>query len=295
MEGMIKLSNDIQFKPIVIIGAGRSGTKFFRNIISHSKECATIPYDINYIWRYGNENFVNDEFKPSDINKNIRDYIKKNLIKLSDFETNKNRFLVEKTVSNTLRVKFVDEVLDNQTKFIHIIRDGRAVTESSYRMWNQPSDFKYLLKKLKYFPITNYKYAFWFIKGKLKSLFDDSYIDIWGPRYKGIQADLENNSVLEVCAKQWQECVEHAESGLMKIPQERKLTIRYEDLINGPETLNQVCDFIGIKERNDILKFYNDNLKISNNEKWKTNLSHTEINKINNVIEDTLRNFNYID
>ncbi|MFW5794850.1 MAG: sulfotransferase family protein [Bacillota bacterium] len=281
--------------PIILIGAGRSGTKFFRNIISQNEETAAIPYDINYIWRYGNEDYKNDIISPDDITKDIKDYINKNLLKLSNYKANKQNFLVEKTVSNTLRVPFVEEVLDHQAKFIHIIRDGRAVTESAYRMWNQPSDFKYLIKKLKYFPITNYKYAFWFLKEKLRSIFDSSYVNVWGPRYQGIEKDLEKYSVLEVCAKQWQNCVEYANEDLLKIPEDRKLTIRYEDLISDSKTLDKVCDFIGINDRDSIFDFYNKNLKVTNNEKWKTNLSKVEINKVNNIIENTLKKLNYID
>ena len=40
---------------VIIIGAARSGTKYLRDVLATAPNAARVPYDINYIWRYGSE------------------------------------------------------------------------------------------------------------------------------------------------------------------------------------------------------------------------------------------------
>lgn len=50
------------FQPVIIIGAGRSGTNMVPDLLTAFPACATWPCDeINYIWRYGNAGFPTDE------------------------------------------------------------------------------------------------------------------------------------------------------------------------------------------------------------------------------------------
>ena len=41
--------------PIIIIGAARSGTKIMRSVISADENVRAVSYDVNYVWRFGNE------------------------------------------------------------------------------------------------------------------------------------------------------------------------------------------------------------------------------------------------
>jgi hypothetical protein len=45
---------------VFVIGAARSGTKFLRDVIGASPYAAVVPYDVNYVWRGGNEGFPDD-------------------------------------------------------------------------------------------------------------------------------------------------------------------------------------------------------------------------------------------
>ena len=60
-----------------LIGAARSGTKFLRNCFSVSDEIEIVPYDIGYVWRYGNEKISHDELKPSDLDNKLKFWIRK--------------------------------------------------------------------------------------------------------------------------------------------------------------------------------------------------------------------------
>ena len=50
-------------RPLVIIGAGRSGTNMLRDVLCRMPGLGTWPCDeINYIWRHGNRAHPDDEF-----------------------------------------------------------------------------------------------------------------------------------------------------------------------------------------------------------------------------------------
>ena len=184
------MNKDNKIEPIIILGAGRSGTKFLRSLLEVSKDVTTIPYDVGYIWRYGNEFLKHDELKPEMANKKVVKYIRANLPKLIRQSKPGAHYLIEKSVPNTLRPAFLYKVYP-EAKFVHLIRDGRAVTESSIRLWSEPVERSYLLDKLRYFPWTNYKYALWYLWNMIKwRLFKGRGGYIWGPRYKGIEKDI---------------------------------------------------------------------------------------------------------
>jgi hypothetical protein len=42
-------------RPVIILGAARSGTKYLRDILATAPNAARVTYGINYIRRYGSE------------------------------------------------------------------------------------------------------------------------------------------------------------------------------------------------------------------------------------------------
>jgi len=280
-------------KPIIIIGAGRSGTKFFRDLLLASPEVCGIPYDVSYIWRYGNEDYPDEELPLSRLDDKKSSYIRKTIIRLSGAEKREYRFLLEKTVGNTLRVPFVRAVFPD-AKYIHLIRDGRAVTESAMRLWEQPPEVDYLLKKLKYFPWRNYRHAFWYainlLKGKLSS---SRAQKVWGPRYKGIARDAETLPLIKVCAKQWRECVSKASAGLAELPPSEVLKVRYEALVSSRSTIEQVCEFIGIADNKEIILAYQNSLQPENLNKWKSRFSEEELEILDSELSEMLGKYGY--
>jgi len=77
------MNNKRQTNPVILLGAGRSGTKFLRDILDASNDIAVIPFDIGYVWRYGNENLEHDELTPEMINHRTVKFIKRILPKLT--------------------------------------------------------------------------------------------------------------------------------------------------------------------------------------------------------------------
>ena len=236
------------FQPIILIGAARSGTKLIRDVIATHPDVDKVPYDINYVWRLGNEAVPHDELSVDWLTPGIRQRI---LSKFASFSTHLP-FLIEKTVSNCLRVSYVQAIFP-EARFIHLVRNGYDVVESVYRQWSARPDWWYLLGKAKTFPFTDAcGYAFSYARDMcLKFIVPNQrQRGIWGPRYAGVEMDVASKDLLEVCAIQWARCVNLALKDLSSLPIEKILTIRYEDFVTHPRLhLAIIAKFIGLDSK----------------------------------------------
>jgi hypothetical protein len=164
---------------------------------------------------------------------------------------------VEKTVSNVLRVPFVQAIFP-QAKFIAIVRDGRDVVESAERCWRDTPRTGYLLTKLRTFPWLHcapygWKYTLRTVRRRLGL---DKHLRSWGPRYPGIDDDVRSCALLEVCAWQWIACIEHYEQSRRVLAPGQLLELRYEDLVQSPaNVVARLCDFLQVDDRGPALQF----------------------------------------
>ena len=93
---LIKVINNkkVSLKPVIILGAPRSGTNMLRDILCQHPNLITWDCDeINPIWKYSNYS-KSDELKPIDCNDKIQKYIYK-IFKISK---NNSRTVVKKHV-----------------------------------------------------------------------------------------------------------------------------------------------------------------------------------------------------
>ena len=284
------MSDSRQF--IFIIGAARSGTKFLRTCLAASKYIDVVPYDVGFIWRYGNENKLDDELVIDDLRPSISTWIKKTLPMLSSNSEANSQFIVEKSVPNTLRVEYLNEIYPN-SKFIHLVRDGRAVIESSIRQWREPISLSYLFRKLKSFPWRNYRYALWYIINHVKRFLFRTPA-IWGPRYKGISFDIDMLSVEEICAKQWSRCVDLADDQLDKIDSSRVFRIKFEELVNDNTSILRICDFIGISDSDMVINKFKSDVFRGNNEKSINSLTPEALLAIEKYATNSLIRLGYL-
>jgi len=280
--------------PVIILGAARSGTKILRATIASSSDFVCIPYDINYVWKYKNYHVNHDELIPDNLNNKIIEYIHKQFFRI--IKNKKNKKMVEKTVSNSLRVDFVKKVFPD-CKFIHIIRDGRDVAESSRRCWDAPLELNYLIKKALNFPLKDApKYAIQFIKYNLnKFAFSKKKIKSWGPRFNGIDDIVKTHSLIELCGIQWLRCVESTLKSLEKLSRDEYIQIKYEDLVQNPtKELRKIANFLEIRDFYSIKKFADKEIKSDNVGKWKKTLSEEEKRLLIPHIQSMLKRFNYL-
>lgn len=272
-------------QPIVLIGAGRSGTKFLRDLMHSHASIQRIPYDVNYVWRTGNESHPDDEIPPDRLSTRSMRSIRRQLQSLGDKGSARPdaRFLVEKSVSNTLRVDLVDAVLP-EARYVEVVRNGYAVTESALRNWRAPADRSYLLGKLRYFPWTNYRYAAWYLASQFRRR---STVPVWGPRYRGIDDDVRALPLATVCARQWRRCVERSEHQLSSLDPERVLRLRYEDLVGErhDECLRDLAAFLDVDPK-PLQVEWDRTAVVGNDEKWRSGLDDEELNLISSEFDE---------
>jgi len=240
-------ADDFRFTPVVILGAGRSGTNMLRDALTKLEQFETWPCDeINPIWRHRNIGLPNDEI-PAERAARSKAFIRKAFNRIWR-ETGQPDFVVEKTCANTLRVPFVDEVLP-EAKYIHIIRDGVDVVASAQKRWKgelELPSLPYYWAKIKYTSITDLPaYGYSFAKNRLAMMRSaDNRMEIWGPRFTGMDA-MQDQSLDTVCAHQWVECVTQASTALANFSAERHITIKYEAMTQNPaETLRTIVKFL---------------------------------------------------
>jgi hypothetical protein len=232
--------------PVIIIGAPRSGTNMLRDVLTSFEGISTWPCDeINYIWRHGNVRYPSDEIPASNASPSIRSYIQKRFSSIH--ETYDADVVVEKTCANSLRVPFVDAVVPH-AKYIFIYRDGIDATGSAKERWTAELDIPYILEKVKFVPKTDLPYYglryFW--ARLYRFISREKRLAFWGPALDGMPEILQKHTLNEVCALQWQRCVDKSEEAFSSMPSDKVIRVRYEDFVREPtQELSRVLQFIG--------------------------------------------------
>ena len=182
----------LPFTPLVIIGAGRSGTNALRDALTRLPRFATWPCDeINPIWRHGNLDFPNDEIPAERASPAVRKSIRRAFQRIWR-QQGRPEFVVEKTCANALRVPFVDAVLP-EARYIHIVRNGFDIVASAQKRWRGELEIPglpYYLAKARYAPLTDLPhYAVSAVRNRLAiKLGRQEHFDSWGPRFAGLEA-----------------------------------------------------------------------------------------------------------
>lgn len=239
---------ELNFTPLIIIGAGRSGTNMLRDIITTIPGFTTWDCDeINPIWRYGNRDFKTDQLKPEHLNNKIIAYIRNRFINI--YKSNQSPFVVEKTCANSLRLEYVHAIFP-EAKFIVINRDGRDVVPSAMKRWNASFELSYTLKKLKYVPAKDFiYYVSRFGINRLKKMLNPSAaLSFWGPLYEGIEDDVKELELVDICTNQWQQCAEAVITQRKSIPAANVLDYTYEAFVANPkDEIKRLESFLDIK------------------------------------------------
>ncbi len=283
-----------QINPVIIIGAGRSGTNILRDVLTSFPGMGTWPCDeINYIWRHGNKEFPTDEFDASMASPQVRDYIRNQFRKIKQ----KYNFsqIIEKTCANSLRVGFVDAVVP-EAKYIVIVRDGRDVVASALKRWSAPLDIPYIMRKARFIPPSDVPYyAFRYLGNRAYRLVSrEKRLSTWGPRFEDMEKMLENRSLPEVCARQWERCVNRAEAELFEFGQDKVFFVYYEDFVRNPSVVLQDLEaFLNTSFDRKIVQRAVENVTPDTIGKWKTELTSETLDNIMPYISETLERQGY--
>ena len=287
-------AKDQAFQPVIIIGAGRSGTNMLRDVLTQMPGVGTWPCDeINYIWRHGNTRFPTDEFGTQQATPAVKAYIQRVFVRFA--EKHKLAYVVEKTCANSLRVGFVDTILPN-AKYIFIVRDGRDVVASALKRWSAPLEVDYILKKARFIPPSDLPYyGTRYLANRVSRLFSpEKRLAFWGPRFAGMQEMLRERSLPEVCAYQWQRCVERAAMDLDAIAPQRVYRLRYEDLVRDPKTeFQRIVSFLEVTAAHQQISQLGNGISASSVGKWRVDLPAATQAAITPIMQPLLARYGY--
>ena len=275
-------------KPLIILGAPRSGTNILRDTLCTSNLFKTWDCDeINYIWRIGSAFETTDELQKNNLTKYKKNYIINSFRKVlkSNENNQEDIFVVEKTCANCLRLEYVFEIFP-KANYIYIKRDPYDSISSIKERWRGTISNKYLYKKAKYIPKMDFPYYVlrYFSHRLIKKISKSKELPTWGPRFKNIDDFRKEKSLIETCAKQWYECTYQVENSIERL-KPRKIKIHeltYEDFVSNPlKSLSEINNFLNLNNN----KFSIDSINVFSVGKSKNNLSDKEIKLISDIIE----------
>lgn len=281
-------------QPIIIIGSGRSGTNMLRDTLTSFPQFGTWPCDeINYIWRYGNAQHPNDELQPQHVTNKTKKYIQNTFQSIA--KQQQTPYVVEKTCANSLRVPFVDTIFP-KAKYIFITRDGRDVVASAMQRWSAKLDIPYILKKARYVPFADLPYyASRYLGNRVYRLFsNEERLAFWGPRFVGMEDALRNQSLAQVCALQWQACINKANQYLQTLPSDRVHSIKYENFVKNPVgQMQELGYFLGMEFANNQLQQATQTISTKSIGNWQKHLSDQDKREIEPILQETLIEYGY--
>ena len=229
---------------IFLIGAARSGTKVLRDVLGEAAQVGVVPYDVNFVWKYGHQRVPHDALDPTTVQERQRRFVSSYLDR---YAAGSPPVVIEKTVGNSLRVPFLHAMFPDAA-FVHLVRDGVDAVESTRRQWQTPPDRRYLARKLRHFPPRLLPtYGVSFARAQLPSR-DGRQLRVrsWGVRYPGIDDDVRREPLLTVCARQWRASVEGALAAFdqLSVP---VVDVRYEQLVADPSgELARLLEALGL-------------------------------------------------
>jgi len=286
--------HDMKYTPVIIIGAPRSGTNMLRDILTSFEGVATWPCDeINYIWRHGNVRYPSDEIPVGNSTLSIRNYIKQ---RFSHIQRKYNaQFIVEKTCANSLRVPFVDALVPN-AKYIFIYRDGVDATGSAKERWTAELDIRYILEKVKFVPKMDLPYyGLRYLWARIYRLLSrEKRLAFWGPALDQMQSLLQKHTLNEVCALQWQRCIDKSEQAFASMPADKVLRVRYENFVRQPlDELSRIVKFMGLDIQPDKLAQAVEGVSSQSIGKGRKALGKEEVENLEQLIGNTLKRYDY--
>lgn len=228
-------------KPVFIVSAPRSGsTLLFETLINSANLWSTQTESHHIFARFPSLQFENDSkdsaclgeqhFEP-ELGKLFRTALLQELknaegINYTALPKNKrpNRIqFLEKTPRNALNIPFLLKVFPD-ARFIFLHRRPEENISSIMEGWEKKGSF------VRFNDLPDWPLGYWcFVL----------------PR--GWKA-MKNCSVAEIAAYQWQACNESIISSIEQLPDSRKVTISYDELVsNTPRTIKKLCAFMNIK------------------------------------------------
>ena len=264
-------------------------------------------YEPYFIWDYylgnGDDDVRTEEYVTQEIYRFIR----------REFERFKQKtgakVVIEKSPENSFRIPFIRAIFPD-AKWIHIIRDGRAVTSSIHKEWlkrknivqnRDLGDFlAVFLEMMSLQPFwRNRLQAIWFELKNMTSIRPQALLNKsrwkgnigWGVRFPGWQNALSRHSQLQFNALQWRKTVERVQRDSRLVDPENWLEIKYEDMIQSSGAcFDEIFRFLGLTPCDAPIW---DVLSDGSMAKWEKAFTPKQLEEIDEVIAPLQRRLGY--
>ena len=109
-----------------------------------------------------------------------------------------------------------------------------------------------------------------------------------------MQELLANHPLDEVCAVQWQRCVELALAAFLEMDPSRWLAVSYETMVTTPEReLERILDFLGLAFSREARREAVREVSATSVGKGRKALGDSEVRRLGSLVGDTLDRFGY--
>lgn len=291
-------------KPIIIIGAPRSGTSLLRNLIDENLAGCLSFGEINEKWKLDGRYSIFDEVLGSQLagtdKGSIREWFDQ------EGENAGATFILEKTTGNSLRLPLVHGVFPDAL-ILNITRDGRDASVSVRRQMEgdrrkvtaaggegmafgtRVRDIRNVLRnkrKAGVGPGTMWRERRRYFEGFLGTL--GVRRAFFGPRYHGCEEDFRAFERIEVAGRLWSRCVGSTRNYLAANPELEVVELRFEELLANPiDVVQRILQRLGVFREVQMSR------EIRPLRTWRDSLSERDKRLLANIIEADLRILGY--
>lgn len=278
-------------RPIILLGNTRSGTTVVQKVVCAHPGIAAW-YEPRTLWLFPDPGRPHDEFDESDATERVKRYVRGQFLKYQ--KQHGNCIVLEKTPANILKIPMVRAIFPDAI-FMFIVRNPMSFISSVELKWQKPLTAKGIRRRLRSTPVNQlHHYAGRLIRDRFnKHILRRKYLGLWGPRYKGIDQDLENQDLMTIIARQWARCSQKAEEDLAQFPEGAVLRLKYEDFVEDPiSELERICSHCRIEMTDGMVNYTREHVKSDRQLKWQR-FDPTELAKIIPEIADEMRRHGY--
>lgn len=267
-------------QPFFIVGAQRSGTTLLRLILNAHSEIA-IPEEARFLMPLLKESNINKPLSGKQLENTIN-YLKQDQqYKQWNYDSEPTL----KSLASQNQVTIHD--------LIHTLYQSFAEHEGKTSWADKSLFFRKIDLLAKIFP-----------EAKFIHLVRDGR-DVFHSWRK--MDKLKDNVV--ATAIDWNYKLKRINNSFERLPENRHITLKYEDLLEEPEeTVKKLCNFLGIDFQNNMMNYHQTshyyigehhselifkNIDSSNKYKWRKNMTTTEINAFELICKNNLKKYNY--
>ena len=204
--------------------------------------------------------------------------------------------IIDKTPPNCFRVEYLAKLYPD-AKFIYITRDGLDNTSSLINAWRSKQKFQFHYRKY----LEEYLKPLEGVQGSQSAKYFDIQgykSDVWKFAMPPGWEAYRDKPLVEVCAFQWLKTHEYALNSLSKLPSERVIRFKFEDLMAEPHhSIEKLCSFLDIEFTWNMQKIVNE-MPLVNTftpaSKRKSRKNQADLETIKDYIEPMQKQLGYV-